>query len=150
MFFHLTVKSNVRYYLHMTIGAYMKEKRMHLGMSLREAAKLSCISHVHIADIEADKIKLSFEKVVNLLRAYSADIQEFLVEIGYLPQNVESASIGKLNQVPIISMVAAGNWSDACEVFQPGEADEWVSSDYKGQNLFAVRVKGDLHGAGVY
>ncbi|MGO9016183.1 MAG: LexA family protein [Dissulfurispiraceae bacterium] len=121
----------------------MKNKRMHLGMSLREAAKSAGISHVHVKDIEADKIKPSFEKVVNLLRAYSADIQEFLEQIGYLPQNVESASIGKLNSVPIISLVTAGSWNEACEVFEPGEADEWVSSDYKGQNIFAVRVKGD-------
>ncbi len=112
-------------------------------MSLREAAKSAGISHVHVKDIEADKIKPSFEKVVNLLRAYSADIQEFLEQIGYLPQNVESASIGKLNSVPIISLVTAGSWNEACEVFEPGEADEWVSSDYKGQNIFAVRVKGD-------
>ncbi len=127
----------------MTIGAYMKDKRTQLGLSLREAAKRSGISHVHVKDIEADKIKPSFEKVVNLLRAYSADIQEFLSETGYLPAQVDSASVGKLNQVPVISLVAAGHWNEACDPFQPGNADEWVASDVKGENIFAVRVKGD-------
>lgn len=124
----------------------MKAKRTCLGMSLREVAKLAGISHVHVKDIENDKIKPSFEKIMHLLRAYSADIQEFLREVGYLPQNVEPASIGELNSVPtvpIISWVAAGRWEEACDEFHPGDADEWVASDVKGQNIFAVRVKGD-------
>lgn len=112
-------------------------------MSLREAAKLAGISHVHVKDIENDKIKPSFEKIINLLRAYHADIQEFLRETGYLPQDVELASIGKLNSVPVISWVAAGAWHDACDIFQPGDADEWITSDVKGENIFALRVVGD-------
>lgn len=127
----------------MTIGEYMKAKRSMLGMSLRDAAKLAGISHVHVKDIENDSIKPSFEKIMNLLKAYQADIQEFLREIGYLSQNVEPVCIGKMNLVPIISWVAAGNWNVASEEFQPGDADEWVSTDVKGQNIFALRVKGD-------
>lgn len=127
----------------MTTGAFMKAKRTSLGMSLREAAKSASMSHVHVKDIENDKIKPSFEKIMHLLGAYGADIQEFLREIGYLQQNIEPASIGKLNHVPVISWVAAGRWQEAYEIFHPGEADEWIASDVKGQNVFAVRVKGD-------
>lgn len=127
----------------MTIGDYMKAKRTGLGMSLREAAKLAGISHVHVKDIESDAIKPSFEKIINLLRAYHADIQEFLKEIGYLPENVEPSLIGELHPVPVISLVAAGQWNAASDEYPPGVADEWVASDVKGQNIFAVRVKGD-------
>jgi SOS-response transcriptional repressor LexA len=127
----------------MTIGDYMKAKRKALGISLREAAKLAGISHVHVKDIENDKIKPSFEKIINLLKAYKADIQEFLKEIDYRQANVEPVPIGKLNPVPIISWVAAGSWQAAYEVCQPGDADEWVNSDVQGQNIFALRVKGD-------
>jgi SOS-response transcriptional repressor LexA len=127
----------------MTIGGYMKAKRKQLGISLRNAGKLTGMSHVNVKDIENDSIKSSFEKIINLLDAYHADIQEFLSEIGYLAQSIKPEPIEKLNQVPVISMVTAGHWNEACEVFQPCEADEWVSSDVKGQNLFAVRVKGD-------
>lgn len=97
----------------MTIGAYMKAQRKELGISLRDAAKLTGMSHVHVKDIEYDKIKPSFEKIINLIRAYKADIQEFLREIGYLPQNIEPALIGKVKPVPIISWVAAGKWHEA-------------------------------------
>ncbi|MDA8172201.1 MAG: LexA family transcriptional regulator [Nitrospiraceae bacterium] len=121
----------------------MLAKRKELGMSLREAASLAGMSHVHIKDIEDDKIKPSFEKIINLLKAYHADIQEFLDQMGYLPQNIEPAPMGKLDQIPVISWVAAGRWQAVCDEFQPGDADDWVSSDVKGQNIFAVRVKGD-------
>lgn len=121
----------------------MKAKRLGLGMSLREAAKLAGISHVHVKDIESDAIKPSFEKIINLLRAYHADIQEFLKEIGYLPENVEPALIGEMRPVPVISFVAAGNWLGTSEEFPPGVSDEYVASDVKGQNIFAVRVIGD-------
>jgi len=127
----------------MTIGDYMKAKRLGLGMSLREAAKLAGISHVHVKDIESDAIKPSFEKVINLLRAYHADIQEFLRDIGYLPHDVEPALIGKLNPVPIVSLVAAGAWTFASDDYPVGVADEYVASDVKGENIFAVRVTGD-------
>lgn len=127
----------------MTIGTYMKAQRKDLGISLREAAKLTGMSHVNVKDIEGDKIQPSFGKVINLLKAYKADIQDFLREIGYLAQNIEPALIGKLTPVPIISWVAAGRWQEACDAFQPGDADEWLASDVKGQNIFAVRVKGD-------
>lgn len=120
----------------------MKEKRTWLGLSLREAAKAAGISHVHIKDIEDDKIKPSFEKIMHLLKAYNADIQGFLSELGFLPQNVEPASIGELKPVPLISWVAAGRFADT-DAFQQGEVNEWVASDVKGQNIFALRVKGD-------
>lgn len=142
--FSLTVKKKVRYNLHiMTLGSYMKAKREHLGMSLRDAAKLTGMSHVHVKDIESNKVRPSFEKVMRLLEAYHADIQEFLEGIGYLSQNIEPASIGQLHPVPVISWVAAGMWHDACEAFQPGDADEWIATDVKGENIFALRVKGD-------
>lgn len=121
----------------------MKARREERGLSLREASKLAGISHVHIKDIEDDKIKPTFEKVISLLRAYHADIQEFLVETGYLPKDVEPAPLGKLRQIPVVSWVIAGKWNEVCDSFQPGDADEWIETDIKGPNVFALRVKGD-------
>lgn len=121
----------------------MKSRREERGLSLREASKLAEISHVHIKDIEDDKIKPTFEKVINLLRAYHADIQEFLAETGYLPKNVEPAPLGKLRQIPVVSWVIAGKWNQVCDSYQPGDADEWVETDIKGVHVFALRVKGD-------
>jgi SOS-response transcriptional repressor LexA len=126
-----------------TIGEFFREKREAAGMSLREVAKASGISHGHIDDIEAGNKMPSFDRVINLLNALHVDPHEFLQETGYLPTNVEPASMGKLRQIPVVSWVIAGKWKDVCDSFQPGDADEWIESDVKGQNVFALRVKGD-------
>jgi len=44
----------------------MKEKREGLGLSLREASKLSGVSHTHIRDIEGGRSVPSFEMVKKL------------------------------------------------------------------------------------
>ena len=121
----------------------MKAKRMGLGMTLRAVGELAGISYVHIRDIESDRVKPSFEKIMRLAQAFKVDIQEFLKETGYLPQNTEPMPMGKLNQIPVISWVAAGQWQGALDEVQPRDAEEWVASDVKGQNIFALRVTGD-------
>lgn len=78
-----------------------------------------------------------------MLRAYHADVQEFLRETGYMPQNVEPASIGNQRKIPVVSWVLAGKWGAADETFQEEDAAEWIESDIKGEHNFALRVKGD-------
>ena len=60
------------------MGAFMKEKREGLGLSLREASKLSGVSHTHIRDIEDGRSVPSFEMVMKFLRAYGVAIAVFL------------------------------------------------------------------------
>ena len=127
----------------MQVGEYLKKKREEKGLSLRDASKLSGVSYVHIRDIELGKKTPSFNIVMTLLRAYHADIQEFLKETGYLPADVEPAKIKKLRPVPVISWVTAGKWHEVVDPYQPGVAEEWVESDVTGTNVFALRVKGD-------
>lgn len=44
---------------------------------------------------------------------------------------------------PLISWVQAGEWSELCDNFQPGDADEWpVSPHNLGECGFFLRVKG--------
>ena len=76
-----------------------------------------------------------------LLKAYRADMQEFLCETGYLnlPENVELAHLGKMQQVPIISSVMAGKWGEANDAFQPGDADDWTDTDVKGPHVYCIR-----------
>ena len=49
-----------------------------------------------------------------------------------------------ITTVPLISWVQAGEWSEVVDLFEPGEADEWVpTTRHVGPHAFAVRVKGD-------
>jgi len=125
------------------VGKYLKEKREQADLSLREASKLAGVSHTHIMEVEEGKKSPTFDKVMNILQAYHADVQEFLRETGYLPVNVEPTDLGKRRRIPIISSVMAGRWAEASDAFQPGDADDWTETEVKGQHVFALRVKGD-------
>ncbi|CAG0943057.1 hypothetical protein BROC_02112 [Candidatus Brocadiaceae bacterium] len=61
----------------------MKEKREGLRLSLRDASKLSGVSHTHIRDIEDSRSIPSFEMVMKFLSAYGVEIKAFLRETGY-------------------------------------------------------------------
>lgn len=125
------------------IGQYLKEKRLQKGYSLRDVAKQAGVSHQHIRDVEEGKKTPTFNWLMKIVRALAIDVSEFLKETGYLPVNVEPASLGKLRQIPVVSWVIAGKWSEVCDAFQPGDADEWIETDVKGVHVFALMVKGD-------
>src|SRR3990172_6852219 len=108
------------------IGGFMKEKREGLGLSLREASKLSGVSHTHIRDIEDGRSVPSFEMVMKFLRAYGVAIEVFLQETGYLSSHGEPEGIGAVRRVPVISWAQAGNWQELCANFQYGGHEEYV------------------------
>jgi len=119
----------------------MKEKREAIGVSLRDASKLSGVSHTHIRDIEDGRSIPSFEMVMRFLKAYSVNIGEFLRETGYLPPNVEPEHLGEVKRVPVISWTQAGKRREICDTFQCGDYEEYIEADAKG--IFALRVRGD-------
>ena len=86
----------------------MKEKGEGLGLSLREASKLSGVSHTHIRDIEDGRSNPSFEMVMKFLRAYGVEIEVFLRETGYLSSRGEPEGLGAVRRVPVISWAQAG------------------------------------------
>ena len=117
----------------------MKEKREAMGLSLRDASRLSGVSHTHIRDIEDGRSIPSFEMVMMLLKAYMVDIGEFLKQTGYLPSNVEPVRESK--RIPIISWTQAGNWQQIYDTSQYGDYGEYIETDAKG--IFALRVRGE-------
>jgi SOS-response transcriptional repressor LexA len=47
-------------------------------------------------------------------------------------------------KVPLISWVQAGAFSEAIDLFHPGDADEWIKTTVNtGPHTFALRVEGD-------
>ena len=89
-------------------------------MSLRDASKLSGVSHTHIRDIEDGRSVPSFEMVMKFLRAYGVAIEVFLRETGYLSSRGEPEDLGAVRRVPVISWAQAGNWQGLCANFQYG------------------------------
>ena len=117
----------------------MKEKREAMGLSLRDASRLSGISHTHIRDIEDGRSIPSFEMVMRFLKAYTVEIGEFLRQTGYLPADLEPVAESK--RIPIISWTQAGSWQEIGDTSQYGDDGEYVETDAQG--IFALRVRGE-------
>ncbi len=81
------------------IGRFIKEKWSDRGLSLREASRLSGVSHTHIRDIEDGRSIPSFAMVMNFIKAYTVDIEDFLRETGYLPANAEPEHMGDIKAI---------------------------------------------------
>jgi len=112
------------------LGRFIKQKREAMGLSLRDASRLSGVSHTHIRDIEDGRSIPSFEMVMRFLKAYLVDIGEFLRQTGYLPADLEPVRESK--RLPIISWTQAGSWQQICETSQYGDYGEYIETDAKG------------------
>jgi len=55
------------------LGKFMREKREAMAVPLRDASKLSGVSHAHIRDIEDGRSIPSFEMVMRFLKAYMVE-----------------------------------------------------------------------------
>ncbi len=126
-----------------TLGEFIREKRQEQGLSARQLAERAGVSDAHIIYIETGRRNPTFYKVMNILDALGAGVEDFLREARPGVANIEPASIGGFHRVPVISWVVAGRWKDVCDAFEPGDADEWIESDVRGKNVFALRVVGD-------
>lgn len=53
-------------------------------------------------------------------------------------------TITTLRRVPLISLVAAGNWSESVDNFQAGDAEQWIATTVTvKRHTYALRVEGD-------
>jgi SOS-response transcriptional repressor LexA len=57
--------------------------------------------------------------------------------------NVSPAALG-VRQIPLISYVQAGVWTDVVDTYQPGDAEDFLLTDLElSGNAFALEIKGD-------
>jgi SOS-response transcriptional repressor LexA len=126
----------------MNVGQYLKSKREEKGLSARTVAKKAGISDVHVSYIEHNRRKPTFDVMMKVIKALDIDAKEFLFETGYTTcANNRKTERGQ--GIPVISWISAGTWKTATDPYEPGDAEEWIESEVKGTNVFALRVKGD-------
>ena len=113
---------------------------MRSGLSAKEVGKRAGITDAHVLYIEKYKRKPTFDVLMRMLSALSVQPEDFLKDQGFIETTDVS---GKLYRIPVISWVVAGKWREVFDEFEPGDADVWIESDVKGENIFALRVAGD-------
>jgi SOS-response transcriptional repressor LexA len=125
------------------IGMAIKRRRMEKGLTARQLAEMVGISDAHIIYIEKAQRKATFDKIVNILDVLGSSAEEVLAEICYSAIDGEATLTPGTHRIPVVTWVTAGKWREVCDAFEPGSADEWINSDVKGRNVFALRVAGD-------
>lgn len=126
------------------IGRFIKRRRIKKGLTAKQLASAVGISDSHIIYIEKGRRKAGFDKIVNILEALGASVEDLLYELSTGGSNLEPATfVRRLYRIPVITLVKAGKWNEVCDSFEPGDADEWIESDVRGKSVFALRVAGD-------
>ncbi len=125
------------------IGEYLKRKRAERGLSARQLARAVGMSDAHVIYIEKGKRTATFPKIMNMLSALGADFEEMMAMTGLGSRDLDPLSLRSRRRIPVVTLVMAGMWREVCDSFEPGDADEWIDSDVRGENVFALRVSGD-------
>lgn len=140
-----------------TLGARLKSCRKDKGVTQTVAAKAVGMSQTNLSELENDIYPTSsFVPVlanyygVNALWLATGKGKKEAANATYFAQQQQSSysNIGEKiplgRRVPLISYVAAGNWSEAVDNFAPGNADTWIDTTVTvKQHTYALRVQGD-------
>ena len=124
------------------IGSILKTRRIAKGITARQLADDVGVSDAHIIYIEKGQRHATFDKLANIIRALGMSVDDVLKNIG---QNldIDLLDVKRLGQIPVISWVTAGRWHEVSDAYEPGDAQQWIDSDIKGDNIFALHVTGD-------
>ena len=122
----------------MKIGEIIEKLLEDKKWSQEKLSSESGLSKHYLNEIIRGKRKRpSFEVVEKIAIALGVPVSRF----------VFSDNLSTINQdhseVPLISWIKAGEVHEPSDIYQPGFADEWVVSNVKNRNAFALRVMGD-------
>lgn len=136
-----------------TFGERLLERRTELGMSQDDLAKLTGVSRVTISKIELgesqDTRSANLFKIAAALKCspkwllHGKEPKQEVAE--QFDNNVSNPRLYKPSpKYPVLSMVQAGNWNEACEPYTLDQIDEWYESEVKMHgSAFWLRVEGD-------
>ncbi|WP_243656697.1 LexA family protein [Paucimonas lemoignei] len=119
----------------------------HSQAELYKAAKVSKGTPTQWLNGQIKSMKYEYAQGIELATGFSAT----WITTGAGPKklrrvedNVEPGpDIKKNRQYPVISWVQAGQWTELCDNFQPGDADEWKPCHKDlGECGYVLRVKG--------
>lgn len=127
----------------MTLGSRLFELRKQHGLTMPEVASWFGISRASVSDWEKDRTRPDSEKLPALAKRYGVTVEYLLTgKETQITQNVEPGPRIR-GQVPLISWVRAGDFCEAVDLLQPGEAEDWMSCPVShSEYTYALRVRG--------
>lgn len=123
----------------MQISKWIKDARKHSGLTQQQLGDALGVTKANVSAWENDRHEPSFDQLKKI--AEETAYKEPLPGLISAASNVSSVAAGA--KVPLISWVQAGHWCEAVDLFQPGDAEEWLFCPVNhGPSTFALRVRG--------
>ena len=123
----------------MAIKDKIKLYRNSAGLSQSELGRRMGVSYAAVQQWESGASRprpKRLKELAQVLGVSQAQLLELTDEVQRADRPVQT--------VPLISWVQAGKWEEAVDIYQPGEADDWVPINQNtGPNAFALTVIGD-------
>lgn len=127
-----------------TLGQRIKARRKALGLSQVRLGELAGLDQTVISKLERGDVQET-ARIAELANVLQCDAL-WLATGKERAERANVAGVAALpaNRVPLISFVAAGNWSDAVDNYAPGDAEAWVETTVPvKRHTYALRVEGD-------
>lgn len=126
----------------MSISSKVKSKRMQMGLNQAELAQMVGTSQQSIEQLENGKTKRP---------RFLPELASVLgVSVDWLINGASESNVTYVGpntprgKYPLISLVSAGSWCEACEPYNLKDIDEWYDSDiHVLGDGFWLRVEGD-------
>lgn len=135
-----------------SIAQRLVQRRQELGLSQTDVASRMDITPQSVQQWEAGRTTPRGKRMTALSNILQCSPEWLQFGIGTPgssqpntgTSNVASVYFKEARKFPVISWVTAGDWAEAIDMFQPGVAEQWESSDCNvGDNAFWLRVIGD-------
>ncbi len=124
----------------MGIGKNIRNRRKALKLTLNQVAEAIDWDNGNLSRLEREVQGTTEDRLEKIATALNTTIAELYA---YNESNIEEGPNLK-GKVPLISWVQAGDYVEAIDLFQPGDAEEWVETTVNiRKHTFAVRVVGD-------
>lgn len=131
-------------YMREDLASRLKATREEQKLTQVQLAELSGVSQSDISKIER---RATREPVGVLALAKALGCSPYWLKsgIGEKSQSPNVQAVTTKGRVPLISWVAAGAFREQIDMYQPGEAEQWIDAydTQPGGQAFALRVDGD-------
>lgn len=130
------------------VGAFgdrVRARRVQLGLTQDQVAKLVSVSRVAITKWENGTTQPEGENLYSLSKALNCAIEWLLFGKSEIELKESDALYSiQAKRVPLISWVQAGSWTDTCNPVTLADCTDWISTTSNvSANAFALTVRGD-------
>jgi SOS-response transcriptional repressor LexA len=123
----------------MGVDKRIKEGRQRLGLNEEQFGKLVGVSRGSVQQWEKGTTAPNRKRQPVVASALGLTVAELMSD----EENVAVVQ-KQFGVVPLISWVKAGDWMEAADPLQPGEAEKWLPCPVNhSERSFALRVRGD-------